>query len=65
MGVEVTEPGDLLTAILCALNDMDFGRGLPIPDPEAALSKVYAYRTGAAQRAADAIAAWVGVEVAA
>ena len=26
---------------------------------------VYAYRTGAAQRAADAIAAWAGVEVAA
>ena len=30
-----------------------------------ALDIVYAYRTGAAQRAADAIAAWAGVEVAA
>ena len=32
---------------------------------EEALDIVYAYRTGAAQRAADAIAAWAGVEVAA
>ena len=32
---------------------------------ENVLDLVYAYRTGAAQRAADAIAAWAGVEVAA
>ena len=32
---------------------------------ELALDIVYAYRTGAAQRAADAIAAWAGEVVAA
>jgi hypothetical protein len=36
----------------------------PLP-AEPALAHVYAYRTGAAQRAADTIAAWAGVEVAA
>lgn len=59
VGIQVNQPSELIPAIERALTDP--------PDlqeqREAALSKVYAYRTGAAQRAADALTAWASKEV--
>jgi len=55
VGVRVASPGDLVPAVERALaNDAD-----DIYPREAALDIVYAYRHGAAARAAEAIAAWV------
>jgi hypothetical protein len=56
VGVNVWEPAQLRPALDIAEDAVM---------REWALDQVYAYRTGAAQRAADAIAAWAGVEVAA
>ena len=59
VGLNITEPQVLRDAIEDAPDPMfDTAR-------ELALQHVYAYRTGAAQRAAGAIAEWAGVEVAA
>lgn len=59
VGVNVWQPDDLVDAVGWAF-EPEF-----IAEREAALDIVYAYRTGAAQRAADAIMAWAGMEVAA
>ena len=60
VGVNVEEPKFLRLA-----RSTQSWRYPSIYDATHALDTVYAYRTGAAQRAADAIAAWAGVEVAA
>jgi hypothetical protein len=59
VGPSVEEPNELAGIVEFAFESMYVLRR------ERALDIVYAYRTGAAQRAADAIAAWAGVEVAA
>ena len=57
VGVNVNEPEDLLPAVERALQDPpDVVRAR-----EAALDLVFAYRSGAAERAASAIARWAGV----
>ena len=61
VGINVASPEDLHGAVQ---HSVDAGWWTE-RSREAALDIVYAYRTGAAQRAADAIAAWAGVEVAA
>jgi len=54
VGVNVDEPGDLVDAVSVALSDET-----PLPeDRERALDIVYAYRTGAAGRAAAALVDW-------
>ena len=59
VGINVAAPEDLAPAIANA--DTPFSRR----EREKALDITYAYRTGAAQRAADAVAAWAGEVVAA
>jgi hypothetical protein len=59
IGYHAEEPAELPVVVDMALTE-DMPRAVDL-----ALRIVYAYRTGAAQRAADAIAAWAGVEVAA
>lgn len=54
VGIRVAHPADLVPAIARALEH----RPEDIADREDALETVYAYRYGAAQRAADAIMAW-------
>ena len=61
VGLNAWAPEDIGECAHLAANDPEFA----MADADAALDIVYAYRTGAAQRAADAIAAWAGVEVAA
>lgn len=58
VGVNVNEPGGLEEAIRLALEDPTEQRDAR----ERALSIVYAYRSGGAKRAADAIMAWAGSE---
>ena len=58
VGRNVRDPGRLAWAV-------DDAMRFDWPFQEDCLDIVYAYRTGAAQRAADAIAAWVQSEVAA
>lgn len=53
-GIEVDEPGDLLAAVATALEDPPHLR----EQREAALDMVYAYRSGAAERAARALEEW-------
>ena len=53
VGINVNDPGDLVEGVRVALDDcFRLFR-------EEALDTVYAYRTGAAQRAADAITGWL------
>lgn len=59
VGVQVDHPRDLPDAIRRALADAPEQRAAR----EAALDLVYAYRSGAAERAADAITAWLGARV--
>lgn len=54
VGIQVNEPGDLANAIERALVD----EPEQYANREAALGLVYAYRSGAAQRAAEALLAW-------
>ena len=56
VGVNCDDPGELLRAIDEAFRDSARQKAAR----EAALDMVYAFRTGAAKRAADAILAWVG-----
>lgn len=59
VGVNVDAPGDLAPSVERALED----GGDLFADREDALGIVYAYRTGAAPRAADALSEWVGTTV--
>ena len=54
VGIQVNEPAELVAAIAEALADPPARQA----DREAALAQVYAYRSGAAQRAARALEAW-------
>jgi len=54
VGENVWEPYDITAAVQRALSDPDATRDAR----EDALDQVYAYRTGAAQRAADALVSW-------
>lgn len=56
VGIQVDEPAGLLAGVERALEDRQRDRVAR----EAALDIVYTYRTGAAQRAADAILDWAG-----
>lgn len=56
VGVNVDKPADLVAAVERALEDPPEVQAAR----EAALDIVYAYRSGAAQRAAAAISAWLG-----
>jgi len=53
-GVEVNQPGELLDAVALALEDAPPQQ----QQREAALAQVYAFREGAAQRAADILRDW-------
>jgi hypothetical protein len=57
VGVQVDRPADLSDAVADALRDDPSRQAAR----EAALGLVYAYRQGAAKRAADAIMDWAGV----
>jgi hypothetical protein len=56
VGVQVNQPDELPDAIRLALTDPPEQRG----KREAALSMVYAYRSGAARRAAKVLEQWIG-----
>jgi hypothetical protein len=58
VGLQVDEPSDLVSTVERALTDPRAQQD----ERERVLDLVYAYRTGAAQRAADALLAWAGVE---
>lgn len=61
VGVQVDKPADLVEAVRLAIEDAPARRQAR----EAALDKVYAYRSGAAARASDVIADHLGAAVAA
>lgn len=61
VGIQVDRPEDLAEAVALAVKDAPSSAA----NREAALSLVYAYRSGGAARAAAALAAWSDVEVAA
>lgn len=56
VGIRVGDPSDLADAVRTALSDPDDVR----ERREAALRLVYAHRSGAARRAADALVDWIG-----
>lgn len=58
VGVNVSDPRDLVDLVTDALMDDITAQR----DRESALDIVYAFRSGAAQRAADAIMGWAGIE---
>lgn len=58
IGVQVNHPDELVDAVRLALDDPPEQQAAR----EKALSLVYAYRTGASERAAGAIMDWAGVE---